>query len=118
MLGGPGSVVLFPLVLLVLMIFLQRGQSKKQRELESNIKIGDRVITRAGAIGKVTEVGDRIIKLELAPGVNVQFLKNAIEGVDAGDPKAKDDKKDGKDSKDEKKDKDDKKDDKPKSDKK
>ncbi len=82
---------------------MSRNQNKKQRAIESSIKVGDRVVTRAGAIGKVTDVGERIIKLELAPGVNVQFLKTAIEGIDAGDPKdpKKDDaKKDEKDSKD------------------
>lgn len=104
--AGPGQFLIF-LVPLAFLLFMSRNQKKKQQEIESSIKVGDRVVTRAGAIGKVVDVGERIIKLELAPGVNVQFLKTAIEGVDAGDPKdpkkddaKKDDaKKDEKDSK-------------------
>ncbi len=102
--AGPGQFLIF-LVPLAFLLFMSRNQNKKQREIESSIKVGDRVVTRAGVIGKVTDVGERIIKLELAPGVNVQFLKTAIEGIDAGDPKdpKKDDaKKDDKDSKDSK----------------
>jgi preprotein translocase subunit YajC len=44
-------------------------------------------------IGKIIELGDRTAKLEIAPGVNVQMLKTAIEGVDGGSD-AKDEKKD------------------------
>jgi preprotein translocase subunit YajC len=105
-LGGNGMLLMFALPLL-LMFMMSRSQSKKQKELESGLKVGDRVITRAGAVGKLVEVGERLVKLELAPGVNVQFLKTSIEGVDTGDPKdpKKDPKKDdGKDSKDAKKD--------------
>ncbi len=98
---GPGQFLIF-LVPLAFLLFMSRNQNKKQREIESSLKVGDRVVTRAGAIGKVTDVGERIVKIELAPGVNVQFLKTAIEGVDAGDPKdpKKDDAKKGDDKKD------------------
>jgi preprotein translocase subunit YajC len=102
--AGPGQFLIF-LVPLAFLLFMSRSQNKKQREIESSLKVGDRVVTRSGAIGKITDVGDRIVKIELAPGVNVQFLKTSIEGVDQGDPKdaKKDDAKD-KDAKDKKKD--------------
>lgn len=98
---GTMSTFLIFLLPLALIFFMSRSQSKKQKALETNLKVGDRVVTRAGAIGKLTDLGDRVVKVELAPGVHVQFLKTAIEAIDAGDPKSDKDtpKKDDKDKK-------------------
>jgi preprotein translocase subunit YajC len=74
------------LVPLLLVFFMTRNQSKKQREIEAGLKPGDKVVTQAGLIGKLIEVGERTVKLEIAPGVNVQLLKASIQGIE-GDPK-------------------------------
>lgn len=100
--GGMG--MLFLLLPIALLLFMSRSQNKKQKELETGLKVGDRVITRAGAIGKIVKVGERTFDLELAPGVFVPFLKSSIEGLDMGDPKKVDDKKDEKSKSDDKKD--------------
>ena len=71
---------------LLLVFFMTRNQSKKQREIEAGLKPGDKVVTQAGLIGKLVEVGERTVKLEIAPGVNVQVLKASIQGIE-GDPK-------------------------------
>jgi preprotein translocase subunit YajC len=92
------------MVLPLLLIFLtMRGQSKKQKAVEQNLKTGDTVVTQSGLIGKIVEfVGETRVKVEIAPGVSVRMLKSAITGVDTGDPKPSDakDAKDAKDSKD------------------
>ena len=89
--GSPMMSVLF-LVLPILLIFMtMRGQSKKQKQVESSLKTGDTVVTQSGLIGKVTEfIGDTRVKVEIAPGVSVKMLKSAISGVDAGDVKTAD----------------------------
>lgn len=81
-----GMTILFFLLPLLFVFLMTRSQSKKQKELEAALKPGDKVVTQAGLIGKLIEVGDRTVKLEIAPGVNVQVLKTAIQGVD-GEPK-------------------------------
>ncbi|MDI3284029.1 preprotein translocase subunit YajC [Polyangium sp. 15x6] len=81
-----GMTILFFLLPLLFVFLMTRNQSKKQKELEAALKPGDKVVTQAGLIGKLIEVGDRTVKLEIAPGVNVQVLKAAIQGVD-GEPK-------------------------------
>ena len=86
MFGGVGG-MLFLLLPIALIFFMTRSQSKKQKDLESSLKVGDRVITRAGALGKIVKMGDRAVELELAPGVFVSFLRSSIEGLDLGDPK-------------------------------
>jgi len=88
--GGLGSLIwLLPLVFV---FFMMRKQTNKQKEIEANVKIGDRVHTRGGAIGKVVKIADRHVELELAPGVHVAFRKEALEGLDV-DPKKEAEKK-------------------------
>lgn len=73
-----------------LLIFMMLSQNKRQKKLESQLKTGDRVITQAGLIGKIVDMNAQSsrVKLEIAPGVSVQILKSAIQGVDAGDTPA------------------------------
>jgi len=91
--GGGGSqpfggmTILFFLLPLLFVFLMTRNQSKKQKDLEAALKPGDKVVTQSGLIGKLIEVGDRTVKLEIAPGVNVQLLKASIQGVDGGDAK-------------------------------
>lgn len=84
--GGTSTILLFLLPLLLIFL-MTRSQTKKQKQLESSLKTGDRVVTNAGLIGRITEMNERTIKLEIAPGVNVQMIKSAIQGLDTGDTK-------------------------------
>jgi preprotein translocase subunit YajC len=88
--GGMG-VILLPLLLMVgLMIFMSRSDRKRREKLESNLKKGDRVLTQAGFIVKLVEVGESEVKVELAPGVVVKMVKSAIQGhADAAAASAK-----------------------------
>lgn len=75
---------------LLLIFMMTRNQNKRQKQLESSLKSGDRVITQAGLIGKIVEINANTgrVKLEIAPGVNVQVLRSSIQGVDGGDAAA------------------------------
>jgi preprotein translocase subunit YajC len=83
--GGMGMVMLVPILLFGVILLMQRGDKKRRTQLEDKLKKGDRVITRSGITGKVIEVSERTIRLEIAPGVNVTMVKNAVEGLDTGD---------------------------------
>jgi preprotein translocase subunit YajC len=75
-------------VLPILLLFMtMRGQTKKQKQIESSLKTGDTVVTQSGLIGKITDMGETRVKLEIAPGVSVRMLKSAISGVDGGEQK-------------------------------
>lgn len=95
--GFPTIFILIMALPILLVLFTSRNQSKKQKKLEESLKVGDRVLTRSGLIGKLVEIGDRTAKIDIAPGVTVQMLKSTIEGVDAPPAAAADVK--GKDSK-------------------
>lgn len=75
---------------LLLIFMMTRNQNKRQKQMESSLKSGDRVITTSGLIGKILEINANTgrVKLEIAPGVNVQVLKSSIQGVDAGEASA------------------------------
>jgi len=99
---------MMPILLVVsfLLLFMtMRGQNKKQKQIEASLKTGETVVTQAGLIGKIVTLGEREVKLEIAPGVNVRVLKSAIQGIDPGETKSGDakDAKDAKDGKQEKK---------------
>lgn len=84
--------LLFPILIFVAFyFFLIRPQQKKQKDLDTKLKKGDRVFTNAGIVGKIIEMSDRRVTLEVAKGVNMVFLRTAIGGIDEGDPVKTDD---------------------------
>ncbi|MEZ4298135.1 MAG: preprotein translocase subunit YajC [Polyangiaceae bacterium] len=87
---GSVSMLLVMALPLLLLVLMTRSQSKKQKELESSLKVNDKVVTQSGLIGKVTELGERTARIEIAPGVTVVMLKSAIQGPESALPTGKD----------------------------
>jgi preprotein translocase subunit YajC len=84
-LGSATTILIFALPLLLLFL-MTRNQNKKQKALEANLKVGDRVFTQSGIIGKIVRLDSPTrAKLEIASGVVVEILRSSIQGVDAGD---------------------------------
>jgi preprotein translocase subunit YajC len=79
------SALLLPVLLLVVFYFLlirpQNKRSKEQREMLSKVAAGDEVATTGGILGKVVEVGDTFLTLEIASGVNVKLQKFQVAQV-------------------------------------
>jgi preprotein translocase subunit YajC len=94
---SPGIFGYLPLVLIAVMIPLlllsSRNQSKKQAALVAGLAKGDRVLLQGGLVGKLVELGDRYAKVEIAPGVKVDFLKNSLLGKDTPETAAQAEKK-------------------------
>lgn len=78
--------MLLPVALLVFLMVTSRSQSKKQKQLLEGLKVGDRVVTRAGIVGRLEELGDKSLKVEIAPGVRVSVLRSHIEGLEPTEP--------------------------------
>ncbi|MDM7947815.1 MAG: preprotein translocase subunit YajC [Oceanibaculum nanhaiense] len=86
--GGSDFIVsLLPLVLIFVVFYflLIRPQQKKvkaHKEMLSNIRRGDRVVTNGGIIGTVTRVNDDSeLTLEIAEGVRVRSLRSMVADV-------------------------------------
>jgi preprotein translocase subunit YajC len=72
------------LPVILFMFFSSRSQQKKQKDMESKLKKGDRIVTQSGLVGKLVDpIEGRHAKIEIAPGVKVQILRSSIAGLDA-----------------------------------
>jgi len=83
--GGGLSMILMMVVLFGLMYFMMiRPQMKRQKEhraLVSALAKGDEVVTNGGLAGRVEEVGETFITIEIAPNVKVKLQKGAVSQV-------------------------------------
>jgi preprotein translocase subunit YajC len=84
--GGQGGMFAccFFMLLVVFYFLLIRPQNKRakeQREMLSKIAAGDEVATTGGILGKVIEVGEQFLTLEIAAGVNVKLQKFQVAQV-------------------------------------
>ena len=75
-----------PVVLIVAMLAMFWGillrpaqmRQKKHQELIKGLVVGDRVVTAGGIYGRVTDVRENTVALEIAKGVTVTFDRRAI----------------------------------------
>lgn len=83
---APNPFVTFaPLVLLGLVFYflLIRPQNQRRRaqvQMQSELEVGDDIVTTAGIYGTVTEIDDDygIVTVEVAPDTEVRFARAAI----------------------------------------
>lgn len=73
-------VVLFA-VFYFLLIRPQQKRVKEHKALVEAVKKGDEVVTFGGVLGRVTQVGDAFVDLEIATNVTVKVQKQSIANV-------------------------------------
>jgi len=81
-----GIMSMLPLFILfaVFWFFLIRPQMKQAKEHRTMVEAlakGDEIVTNGGMLGKIKEVGDNFIVLEIAKEVQVKIQKNAISAT-------------------------------------
>jgi len=83
--ASPWSTVIMLVVFFAIFYFLLiRPQSKKakaQRAMLANLGKGDEVATSSGIMGKIVDIADTSVTLEIASNVNIQLQKGAISSV-------------------------------------
>jgi preprotein translocase subunit YajC len=72
-----------PLVLIfvIFYFFIIRPQSKKYKDhqaMVSNLKIGNKVVTTGGIIGKIKDIKDDTIELEIAKDTLITLVKSSV----------------------------------------
>jgi preprotein translocase, YajC subunit len=83
------SAALQPLILLIAIFavfyfLVMRPQSKRAKEQKKMIEAlakGDEVVTNGGLLGKITEVGENFVILEVAEGVKLNVQKQAVSSL-------------------------------------
>ena len=82
--GSSGGSIFF-LVLVLALGFMwlivvrpQRRKAREQQSMQSDLAVGDEVLTAGGVYGKVTRIDDDAVRVEIAPNVEVRLARRAI----------------------------------------
>ena len=80
--SNPGSFyIMMLLIIVVFYFFMIRPQVKKQKEMRNfrdALKKGDKVITTGGIYGKINNISENIITIDVGNNVIIKVDKNAI----------------------------------------
>ena len=81
--GGSGIASFLPMILIVIVFyfFMIRPQMKKakdQKKFVEELKKGDKVVTTAGIHGRIVDMNEATVVLEVEGGGKIRFDKSAI----------------------------------------
>ncbi|HKD69755.1 MAG TPA: preprotein translocase subunit YajC [Candidatus Binataceae bacterium] len=88
--AGAGEQVMFTTVIPLVFLFgifyflLIRPQTRKAADLQkmlSALKRNDEVVTTGGMLGRIVELGDKVVTLEIAPNVRVRVERAQIAAI-------------------------------------
>ena len=74
---------LVPLILIFIIFYFlllrpQIKRAKEHKKMVESLAKGDEVVTNGGLLGKISELGDSFMVIEIAPGVQVKVQKSAV----------------------------------------
>jgi len=80
---------LVPLVLIFVVFYFllirpQQQKAKEHRTMLANLKRNDEVITAGGLYGKIVQITDKVVTLEIAPNVKVRVDRPQIASLANG----------------------------------
>ncbi len=58
----------------------QRKEQNARKEMLNGLKKGDEIFTIGGMCGKIVELTEKTVVLEVAEGVKVTYLRTAVSG--------------------------------------
>lgn len=91
--GGSGLIALLPYLLIAVVFFVFVSRSNRRRRasaqaVQSALEPGTRVVTTGGLFATVRSVEDDVLHLEVAPGVQCRYARNAVARVLVDEPEA------------------------------
>jgi preprotein translocase subunit YajC len=82
---GGGSawsgLMMMVVIIAIFYFFMIRPQQKKQKDIQKAreaLKVGDRIVTAGGVYGKIKEIGDVYMLIEIADGVRIRIDKTSV----------------------------------------
>lgn len=74
---------MLPLILLIVIFYFllirpQMKRAKEHKQMVGGLSKGDEIITNGGIAGKIREVGENLILVEIADNVKVKVQKSAV----------------------------------------
>jgi preprotein translocase subunit YajC len=82
--GGIAPILMMVVFIAIFYFLLIRPQQKKAKEhqaMVTKLSAGDEVVTSGGILGKIVEVGDAFVTLEIAPNVQIKVQKFQITSL-------------------------------------
>lgn len=76
-----GFLALMFIVFWFLLIRPQMKRAKEHRELVAKLQKGDEVLTSGGLAGRIDDLGDSFVSIEIADRVSVKVQRGAITAV-------------------------------------
>ena len=82
--GGMSSLFMFGMLFVVFYFFLirpQMKQAKEHKQMVETLAKGDEVVTTGGMLGRIREIGENFIVLEVAKNVEIKIQKHAVSAT-------------------------------------
>lgn len=82
--GGLEFLIMIGVFFALMYFMIIRPQSKRAKEHKSmleSLSKGNEIVTNGGLLGKVREIGDNFIQIEVAEGVEVKVQKQSVATV-------------------------------------
>lgn len=83
--GSSSAGLIMMILIFVLFYFLiirpQAKRAKEHKTMVEALEKGDEVVTNGGLLGRITDVGDSFINLEIADGIEVKTQRNAVASL-------------------------------------
>jgi preprotein translocase subunit YajC len=79
--SAAGSMLMLLSIIVIFYLFMIRPQVKRQKELRdfrAALQKGDKVVTTGGIYGKIVEVQEQAVIIEIADGVRIKIDKFAV----------------------------------------
>ena len=79
--GGLSGMIMLIAMIAIFYFFMIRPQSKKQKEIKQareSMQKGDKVVTAGGIHGKISEISEKTVIIEVAPGVSLKVDKGSV----------------------------------------
>ena len=75
------GILMMVVIVAIFYFFMIRPQPKKQKEIQKAreaLKVGDQIVTAGGIYGRIREIGDVYMAIEVANGVTIRIDKSSI----------------------------------------
>jgi preprotein translocase subunit YajC len=83
--GDPMTGMLFFVGMIVIFYFLlirpQQKRAKEHKKMVEAIGKGDEIVTNGGVLGKIIEVGEQYLTIEIASNVQIKVQRHAVSTV-------------------------------------
>ena len=82
LLTGPGPILAMVVAVMYFLVFRpQNKKAQEQAKMLAALKRNDEVVTTGGLIGRIAELSDKLVTLEIAPNVRVRVERNQIAAI-------------------------------------